>query len=293
MLNSLAIALIALQLPAQQDENIRNQKIDELTKNMSQLEKSLNENIKKTEGVRKSQITLEEQVMKKISESEVSTESKLAEFELEMEQFVKVNSSELSVLKEEFVAQKNLREKIHKRQKVHFLVLYIFLFVALIGVVFVYIYYGKVLKDYDMFHQKRIEDLKAETHRTVDANHKYLISKVDTSCDEVRALLQKNKDNLEQSKTESNNQMLLLSEKTEKRFGQIEKTVQSANEEQKEMKKLIAENAKLGEMLQTLSAKFSQLEEETKKQIESLSKAEKTKTAPKKETKPRARKKPE
>jgi len=290
VLSIIAIAFITLQLSAQQDENIRNQRIDELTKNISQLEKSLNDNNRKVEAVRKSQFNLEENVMRKISESEVATESKLAEFDLQLQEFVKANSSELTELKQEVLAQKQLREKMHKRQKIHFLVIYILLFASIIGVVFIYVYYGKMLKDYDIFQLKRIEDLKVDTNRTIDANQKYLISKVDTSCDEVRGLIKKSSENLETHKKENTDALSNATAESNKRFEKLEKSLQTATNEQKEMQKLIAENAKLGAIITTLSEKLLGLEKETKSQIEALKKA---KPSVKAKPKARATKKPE
>jgi hypothetical protein len=289
VLSIMSIVFFALQLSAQQDDNIRNQRIDELSKNIIQIEKNLNDNNRKVETIRKSQFSLEENVMRKISEYEVANDSKLAEFELQMQQFVKENSSELSELKEEFAAQKKLREKMHKRQKIHFLVIYILLFASMMGVVFIYVYYGKMMKDYDIFHLKKIEDLKAETHRTVDANQKYLISKVDTSTDEVRGLIQKNNENLETLKKENNEALSVVSAESDKRYEKLEKSLQAATNEQKEMQKLIAENAKLGTLIHTLSEKLLGIEKETKIQIEELKKAKPSTTA---KPKVRATKKP-
>ncbi len=245
----------------------RNQ--EDMNKKIQQLEKSVQDNSWLVEQLRRTQASFEEKMEVKFSEYEVYLESNMAEMDEQMQQFEMASQSEISRLQKELEQQKKLGERTMKRQKIHFIVIYVLLFLSLMGLVFVYLYYSKLFKDFDLFQQKRLNDLKVETQNSIDANHKHLVSKVDTACDEIRKEQEKSKQLIIDFRETFSSELGNIAESTEKSIAVVGKSADNVANKLSATEKDVTV---LGKQLAGVSAGLEKLVKETEKQVELLKK---------------------
>lgn len=239
--------------------------LDALSKNVAKIEKSLLESIGRINGLRNSQNALETKVIDRITQSEVRVDEKLAAFTNQIEQFQSVSQQEISGVHDEIATLQCQYEKTLRRQKIHFIIMYILIFTMLLGLVFVYVYLSKLFKDFDKFTKSRIDDLSKETQLSIDANHKHLVSKLETACDEVKAGQAKTEQMVFDFKTEMDGQLNSMkvgfdshlkdaAKQIEKIHTQVVKHEQSIHEQQimkTELSNLAKTTAELSKKVET------------------------------------------
>jgi hypothetical protein len=212
---------------------------------LQQLETSVQEVKLMLNKLKNDQKRLELQMLKEMTQQDSIIKHQMNEFFVALKDFEAFNQSELQSLKETSDLHQNSITKSLRRQKIHFIILYILLFVTLVGLVFVYVYFTKLAKDFDLFQKKRLDDLKDEVKLAIDSNHKYLISKVDTTCDEV-----KNQQTQSDQKATEGRNSLLITINTLK--SELNSKTDSLEKEQQEQIKLIRENQQLKSGLESL-----------------------------------------
>ncbi len=216
---------------------------------------------------------IEKQTLEKISLIDSSSNKSLNDIVLQLKNFEMHNQSELAEFKQTNEhLQKNIT-KSHKRQKIHFIILYILLFVTMVGVVFVFVYFSKLAKDFDLFQKKRLDDLKNDVKLIIDSNHKYLVSKVDTACDEVKAQTLVSEERMNDSYKSVVLSVETVKSNTFNQISSLELKQKSMEKELNEQKELINENAQLRKQLEFVSKQLEKHIIEFEKKIAALKKS--------------------
>lgn len=215
----------------------------------------------------------EKQTLEKISLIDSLSNKNLNDIVLQIKNFETFNQTELAELRQTSEHQQKSITKSLKRQKIHFIILYILLFVTMVGVVFVYVYFSKLAKDFDLFQKKRLDDLKDEVKLAIDSNHKYLVSKVDTACDEVKAQTLVSEERMNDSYKSLALSVEAARNSSFNQISSLEMKQKSMEKELIEQKELISENALLRKQLELVSKQLEKHIIESEKKIAALKKA--------------------
>jgi flagellar biosynthesis/type III secretory pathway M-ring protein FliF/YscJ len=103
----------------------------------------------------------------------------------QIEQLSNLLGHDVALVREHVAKQESLQQRTQKRHKIHFIIVYSMLFLSLMGLVFVYVYYAKLLRDYDLFQNKRINEVRNEHRLALESIRTDVTTRIDASVDEM------------------------------------------------------------------------------------------------------------
>lgn len=132
-----------------------------------------------------------------------------------------------------FASLEQTNSKILKRHNLHFTLLYIIFLILLLGIIFVYFYYSKFLKELDIFFQNQLQSTHQHFDnnlRELEENSKTLVSSLDKTMnekfDEITNYTSKINASLESSIETLKNEIGTIENKLLQKTSQIEETLQ-------------------------------------------------------------------
>jgi len=234
-------------------------------KSFAQLEKQFNQ-------LRREHKQFEKNVEEQIAQFKTGNEQNLNLFNMQIEQLTKLLGHDVALVSEHVAKQDSLHQKSQKRYKLHFIILYSMLFLSLMGLVFVYVYYAKLIRDYDLFHNKRINELRSEHQTALEGVRTDVIAKIDASVDEMMRELLKFRQETDSFQQVTRNRFDVVELESQKKINDLHEASQKVTKEQQEQLKLIIGNAAMKKDINEISEKFESLHQTLQAEMAAIKK---------------------
>ncbi len=241
--------------------------ISSMVQTINELSNGVKQNDRHIKNIQNSQIEMDKKLNEEMS-GFVSSHEKSTQ--LMSKQFLKFQDDirkDIVLINDAVENQKKLREKIHKRQKIHFLIVYIFLFTCILGVVFIFFYYSKLLKDFDLFQHKCMKDLKNETISMVDNSTLLATAQVQELSRDLQQKILEVNESVNAMNLSSKEKIDKLNTLTEQQLSELRQKIKEMQKEQNDQLKTLESLNGMAENLSLLSEKISEIKEETTKTI--------------------------
>lgn len=255
-------------LSAQNDQaTTMMQRVNELSGSVSQAERQIR-------SLQRELKVMDEKLNQGLSDFTSSQEKKNQLINEQFQSFQEMIQQDVSQLRDEVDNQKSFREKIHKRQKIHFIILYILLFAVLMGVVFIFFYYSKLLKDFDIFQHKCMNDLKNEMISMINESKQVAHTQLEDTSRNIQKQFNEINGLILETQKNSKESIESYTASLENKLSDLNNKLEHTQNMQADHLKIIESNSTMRKDIEILSEVLQKLKQELEIEFNMLKKAD-------------------